>query len=40
MDPSELRRIESARRDPGVRVLQRLSSGLEVRASDLLEGIE
>ncbi len=40
MDASELRRFESARRDPGIRVLLRLSRGLEVRPADLLEGLE
>jgi transcriptional regulator with XRE-family HTH domain len=40
MDASELRRLESARRDPGIRVLLRLSRGLEVRPADLLEGLE
>ncbi|HEY6781533.1 MAG TPA: helix-turn-helix transcriptional regulator [Thermoleophilaceae bacterium] len=40
MDASELRRFESGRRDPGIRVLLRLSRGLEVRPADLLEGIE
>jgi transcriptional regulator with XRE-family HTH domain len=40
MDPSELRRFEAARRDPGIRVLIRLSRGLEVRPADLLDGIE
>ena len=40
MDASELRRFEAARRDPGIRVLLRLSRGLDVRPADLLEGIE
>ena len=40
MDASELRRFEAARRDPGIRVLTRLSRGLGVKPSDLLDGIE
>ncbi len=40
MDASELRRFEAARRDPGLRVLTRLSRGLGVTPSDLLDGIE
>jgi ribosome-binding protein aMBF1 (putative translation factor) len=40
MDPAEVRRIESARRDPGVRVLTRLSRGLGVKPADLFDGIE
>jgi transcriptional regulator with XRE-family HTH domain len=39
MDPSEIRRIESAGRDPGVRVLARLAGGLGVPASELLVGV-
>jgi len=39
MDPAEIRRIESARRDPGVRVVVRLAHGLGVQASDLLDGV-
>lgn len=39
MDPSEIRRIESASRDPGVRVLARLARGLGVPAAELLAGI-
>ena len=37
MDPAEIRRLESGRRDPGVRVLSRLAQGLEVPASSLLD---
>lgn len=39
MDASELRRIESARREPGVRVLARLAHGLEVHPGELFEGV-
>ncbi len=39
MDPAEIRRIESGRRDPGVRVLTRVAVGLEVKPAELLEGI-
>lgn len=40
MDPAELRRLESARRDPGVRVLARLANGLGVTLGDLLAGVK
>jgi transcriptional regulator with XRE-family HTH domain len=40
MDASELRRIESARREPGVRVLVRLARGLEVPPGELFDGVE
>jgi transcriptional regulator with XRE-family HTH domain len=40
MDPAEVRRIESGRRDPGVRVLTRVARGLGVPATDLLEDVE
>lgn len=39
MDPAEVRRIESGRRDPGVRVLSRVAGGLDVKPSELLEGV-
>lgn len=39
MDPAEIRRLESARRDPGVRVVTRLARGLGVAPADLLKGI-
>ncbi|HEX2072017.1 MAG TPA: helix-turn-helix transcriptional regulator [Thermoleophilaceae bacterium] len=39
MDPAEVRRIESGRRDPGVRVLSRVAAGLGVKPADLLDGI-
>lgn len=39
MDPAEIRRIESGRRDPGVRVLSRVAAGLEVAPAELLDGI-
>lgn len=39
MDASELRRIESARREPGVRVLARLANGLGVHPGELFDGV-
>jgi transcriptional regulator with XRE-family HTH domain len=39
MDPAEIRRIESGRRDPGVRVLARVARGLEVEPAKLLEDV-
>lgn len=39
MDPAEIRKIEAARRDPGVRVVARLASGLGVAAAELFIGI-
>lgn len=39
MDPAEIRRLESARRDPGVRVVTRLARALGIKAADLLTGI-
>ncbi|HEU0019838.1 MAG TPA: helix-turn-helix transcriptional regulator [Thermoleophilaceae bacterium] len=39
MDPAEVRRIESGRRDPGVRVLSRVAVGLGVEPAELLQGI-
>lgn len=36
MDPAEIRRIESGRRDPGVRVVVRLAKGLGVEPHVLL----
>lgn len=39
MDPAEIRRLESARRDPGVRVVTRLARGLGLAPSELLKGI-
>jgi transcriptional regulator with XRE-family HTH domain len=40
MDPAEVRRIESAQRDPGVRVVTRIARGLGVPAAALFEGVE
>ncbi len=40
MDPAEIRRLESARRDPGVRVVTRLARGLDLTPAALLKGIE
>jgi transcriptional regulator with XRE-family HTH domain len=40
MDPAEIRRLESARRDPGVRIVTRLARGLGLRPAELLKGIE
>jgi transcriptional regulator with XRE-family HTH domain len=39
MDPAEIRRIESGRRDPGVRVLARVARGLDVAPAELFDGI-
>jgi transcriptional regulator with XRE-family HTH domain len=39
MDPAEIRRLEGARRDPGVRVLTRLARALDTEPSDLLKGV-
>ena len=39
MDPAEIRRIESGRRDPGVRVLSRVAGGLNVKPAELLDGV-
>lgn len=39
MDASELRRIEGARRDPGVRVVTRIARGLGVPAAELFDGV-
>ena len=39
MDPAEIRRIESGRRDPGIRVLSRVATGLGVKPAELLDGI-
>lgn len=37
---SDVGRIERGQRDPGVRVLARLSRGLGVRVAELLDGID
>jgi transcriptional regulator with XRE-family HTH domain len=39
MDPAEIRRIESAHRDPGVRVVARLAHGLGVPPAELFAGM-
>lgn len=39
MDPAEVRRIETCKRDPGVRVLTRLAEALDAAPGDLLAGI-
>ncbi len=39
MDPAEVRRIETSKRDPGVRVVTRLAAGLDVAPAELLAGI-
>lgn len=39
MDPAEIRRIESGRRDPGVRVLARVAIGLGVKPAELFDGV-
>jgi len=40
MDPAEIRRLESARRDPGVRVVTRLARGLGMSPAELLKDIK
>jgi transcriptional regulator with XRE-family HTH domain len=40
MDPAEIRRIESGRRDPGVRVLSRVAQGLGVAPAELFAGLK
>jgi transcriptional regulator with XRE-family HTH domain len=40
MDAAEVRRLETARRDPGVRVLTRVARGLGVAPAELLDGVE
>jgi transcriptional regulator with XRE-family HTH domain len=39
MDPAEVRRIESCRRDPGVRILTRLALALDTTPAELLASI-
>lgn len=39
MDPAEIRRLESARRDPGIRVVTRLARGLGTTPAELLKGV-
>jgi transcriptional regulator with XRE-family HTH domain len=39
MDPAEIRRIEAGKRDPGVRILTRLATGLDTVPAELLAGI-
>jgi transcriptional regulator with XRE-family HTH domain len=39
MDPAEVRRIETCKRDPGVRVLARLAEALGRTPAELLRGI-
>ncbi len=39
MDPAEVRRIETYKRDPGVRVLTRLAEALGATPAELLAGI-
>ncbi|MGH2745999.1 MAG: helix-turn-helix domain-containing protein [Thermoleophilaceae bacterium] len=36
---SEISRIETGKRDPGVGTLLRLAEGLDVRVADLVEGL-
>lgn len=36
MDPAEVRRLESGRRDPGIRVVARLAKGLDIEPHELL----
>lgn len=40
MDPAEVRRIEGAQRDPGVRVLTRLARGLGAAPAALWAGVD
>jgi transcriptional regulator with XRE-family HTH domain len=40
MDSSELRRLETARRDPGIRLVTRLGRALELQPSMLLDGVD
>jgi transcriptional regulator with XRE-family HTH domain len=40
MDPAEIRRLEGARRDPGVRVVTRLARGLGIAPAELFERIK
>lgn len=39
MDAAEVRRIETSKRDPGVRVVARLAAGLDIAPAELLAGI-
>jgi transcriptional regulator with XRE-family HTH domain len=39
MDPAEIRRLEGARRDPGVRVVTRLARALRTTPAELVSGI-
>jgi transcriptional regulator with XRE-family HTH domain len=40
MDAAEVRRIESGRRDPGVRVTVRVAHGLGIPPEELYRGID
>jgi transcriptional regulator with XRE-family HTH domain len=37
---TDIARIETRRRDPGVKVVAKIAHGLDVPASELLEGVE
>jgi transcriptional regulator with XRE-family HTH domain len=37
---TDIARIETLRRDPGVKVVAKIAYGLEVSASELLDGVE
>lgn len=37
---TDIARIETARRDPGVKTVAKIAFGLQVAASDLLAGVE
>ena len=39
MDPAEVRRIETCKRDPGIRIVTRLALGLDTAPASLLAGI-
>ena len=40
MDAAEIRKLESARRDPGVRVTVRLIRALDASVAELFDGVE
>jgi transcriptional regulator with XRE-family HTH domain len=37
---TDIARIETLRRDPGVKVVAKIAHGLQVSTSDLMEGVE
>ncbi len=40
LNPTDIRRIEATRRDPGVKVTAKLARGLGVSTSELFHGVE